>query len=514
MMETLRASSSYIAWVGIALAVLGLALLLVSGGELSLQNEIPLGLGIILLALSILLDPSQAREIVTGRTARYGGNALLLSVAFIGILAMVNLLAARHNKRFDLTEGNIYSLSKQTIQVLESLEEPVQITAFMRGGSAPELQNLMEEYTYYAPEIAFEIVDPDLKPSIARQYQIRTYNTIVYESNGRRQESFGTDEREITASILKVTSDVTRTVYFLTGHDERAIDNFTERGLSQLKQALEQDNYQVQSLNLAITDTVPVDAAALVIANPTRSLLPEERATIIKYLLGAGKALIMQDPGIDAGLDEILAGYKVHFNEDVVIDPASALLGDAAVPVVANYPYHIITQDLPMTMYPQARSVAIEDVEEGVPGFQISPLIRTSDQAWGETNLTGQRVTNDPETDQQGPLNIAVTVENTAALGSDEAETATSSKTRLVVIGDVDLASNAFISSVGNADLVLNSINWLAEQEELVSIRPKETPQRELILTAGQARVVMYTSVVFLPLIVLAIGAGIWWNRR
>lgn len=516
MIAQMRKFSSYIAILGLAALLFGVASLLFGGGKLALQNEISLAVGIILLATFVLLNPGQVRQALTGRTARYGGNALLLSLTFIGILGMINFLGSRHHKRFDLTEGRQFSLSNQTIQVLKGLKEPVKITAFMRAGTQAEqeLKDLLSEYVYHTDKLTFELIDPDLKPGVARQYGIVSYNTVVYESGERRQDAFGTQERDITASILKVTSDVDKVIYFLTGHGERSIDDYSDQGLSRFKQALERDNYKVKSLNLLITDTIPMDAVALVIARPTQELLERERTAIFKYFLAAGKGLIMQDPGYDGGINQLLAGYRIQLNNDIVLDPSSSLFGDIAVPVIQSYPYSVITRKLPMTLFPYARSVSkLEDAPE-VAGFTIQELVRTSENGWGETNMAESRARYDEGSDHKGPVNIAMMVDVVAAVTPEQLETKTSHRTRLVVFGDSDFASNAGIGSLGNLDLAVNAVNWLTEEEELVSIRPKDTQMRELVLTAGQARVVRYSSMIVLPLLVLAIGIGIWWNRR
>jgi len=517
MLAQARKFSPYVALAGVAALIIGAALLLLSGGKLELQNEIPLAVGILLLAIFALLNPGQVREAVTGRTARYGSNALVMSLAFIGILAMLNFLSVRHHKRFDLTQEKQFSLSNQTRQVLKALKRTVKITAFMRGGEqyGQQLEALLKEYTSHTNQIQFEIVDPDLKPSLARQYQIVSYNTIVYESGERRQDSFGVEERDVTASILKVTSEITKTVYFLTGHGERQITDYSESGLSQLSLALEKDNYQVKPLNLAITKTIPADCSVLVIARPTQNLLEDERNRIFVWLLEAGKALIMQDPTYDAGLNDLLAGYLVKYNDDIVIDPTSSLWGDVGVPVVQEYPFNAITKDLPATIFPQARSVEIiEMAPEQIPGFSAQALIASSDNSWGETDLKQPRVRFDEGADLEGPVNIAVTVEMMAPVTPDKTKLKTSTKTRLAVFGDSDVASNQFIGSLGNTDLILNTVNWLAEEEALVAIRPKEPTSRDLILSGNQARLVFYSSTIFLPLVVLAVGIAVWWNRR
>lgn len=516
MLAHVRKYSSYVALVGAAALFLGLALWLISG-SLELLNEIPLAIGILLLAVYVLLEPMQVREAVTGRTARYGGNALVMSLALVGILVMVNFLSNRHYKRFDLTQTKQFSLSNQTVQILKALPRPVKITAFLssQDTQGQNLPNLLKEYAARTNKISYEVIDPDLKPAVARQYQITSYNTVVYESGDKTHSDFGTEERDITGAILKVTSDAAKTAYFLTGHGERQIGDYAENGLNQLKTALEGDNYVVKPLNLAISGTVPADCSVLVIARPTQKLLEAEHNAVLSWLLEAGRAMILQDPTLEVGLNDLLAAFMVQYASDIVVDPASSLMGDVGVPVVQQYPYNTITKDLPATLFVQARSIDIQqDAAANLPGFAASPLVQSTEKGWGETDLKQTRVSYSEGVDLKGPRNIAVTVELTAPLSPEKAKLKTSDKTRLAIFGDSDFISNSYINSLGNKDLALNTLNWLMEDEMLISIRPKEQQRNELVLTAGQSRTVMYSSAIFLPLLVLAAGALVWWRRR
>jgi ABC-type uncharacterized transport system involved in gliding motility auxiliary subunit len=500
---------------GAAALFLGLALWLI-GGSLELLNEIALALGVVLLAVYVLLEPAQVRGAMTGRTARYGGNALVMALAFIGILVMVNFLSNRHYKRFDLTATKQFSLSEQTEQILKTLSRPVKITAFLSSQySTGNLPDLLKEYAARTNKVTYEVIDPDLKPAVARQYNITSYNSVVYESGDKTHMSFGTEERDITGAILKVTSDTTKTVYFLTGHGERQIGDYGENGLAQLKTALEGDNYVVKPLNLAISGTVPADCSVLVVARPTQKLLEQEQSEISGWILQAGRAMILQEPTVETGLNDLLAAFMVQYADDIVVDPASALMGDVGSPVVQQYPYNTITKDLPATLFPLARSIEIQQDPAGaLQGFSASPLVQSTAQGWGETDLKQTRVSYSEGLDLKGPRNIAVTVELIAPLSPEAAKLKTSDKTRLAVFGDSDFLANSYINSLGNKDLAVNTINWLMEDETLISIREKAQQNNELVLTAAQSRTVMYSSTVFLPLLVLAIGAMVWWRRR
>lgn len=517
MIERIKPFSRYIAGLGAVALVAAVALFALRGMRLDLPAEVLLALGILGLAAFVVLEPDAVRRALTGRTARYGSNAVLYSVALLAFLTLVNFLAGRHPQRADLTAGGQYSLSPQTVRILKELQTPVQVTAYMTGMyfDRREAEDLLKEYSVRGGErFSYEVIDPELKPALARQAGITRDGTLVFTAGERRQDVFTVSEQEFTSAILKVSSEEQKTVYFLIGHGERDPEDFSQQGFSQAKRGLEQDNYQVATLNLAITDTIPADIAALVIADPQKPLIEDEKKRLQSYLVKGGRALILQDPLNDAGLNELLEPYFVKFENDVVIDPAASLLGDPASPAVSRYRFSQITQDLPLTFFPRARSISQIGEPPTGGGVTLTPLVETSPQSWGETDLQSRQVRFDPGADLQGPRTLAYAVESPAALGSEEAKTARSTKTRLVVVGDSDFASNALIGSLGNGDLFLNAVNWVAEEESLISIRPKPREQRTVNLTGQSANLIFLSTVVFLPLAVLAVGFSVWWQRR
>jgi len=507
MVEKLKKHAPYLAYLGTALLVGGLGCLFINRFW-DLKVEIALGLAVLLGACFVLLRPEQVRAALTGRTARYGSNALVMSLAFVGILILVNFLAMRHHHRWDVTAASRYSLSPQTRKVLARLEEQVKIISFFPEGDPrlEEVRDLLQEYTYTSDKVHYENIDPDLKPSIARKYEIRSYGTLVFEQGERRHDEFGIQEQDITSSILRVSRDVQKVVCFLTGHRERDITSFDQTGYAQAKGALEDDGYVVQTLNLAVTQTVPTEAAAVIVAAPQTPLLPQELEALRRYLNEGGKALILQDAQRNAGLNELLADWQVAFGEGIILDPGNSLLGDPAVPLVARYRFSQITTDLPMTFFPVARSVDdLADKENQPSDRTFTPLFESGPRSWKETAVQNPQARYDEGEDQAGPLVMGATVEQ--EMGGKE-------KTRLVLLADSDFASNAAITSLGNADLFLNSVNWLAEEEELIAIRPRQPQMRQIFLNYAQSRLVGYVSWILLPAIVLAVGAYVWWQRR
>ncbi len=516
MIATLRRIAPYLAGLGAIMLLLAFAAR-VLGGDPRWLPEALLGVGSVLIISYAFLQPREVMTALTGRQARYGGNALLLSVAFLGILATLNFLSDRYHKRFDLTENRQYTLSQETIQILRSLEEPVKVIAFFTPGDPrqTDVEDLLKEYAYHSDKFNYEFVDPEQRPGEARRLGVTSYGVLVFQRGEKQQQTFGMDEEDLTSALLKVSRNEQKVIYFVTGHKERDPQNYQPAGYGNIGQVLGADNYQVKYLNLAtITDTIPSDAAAIVVASPQIPFAAEEVDRLDKWLDNGGRLMLLTDPpatadGTDplAVFSTLLEKWGLRLRRDVVIDPTNAFFGDASAPLVTRFPFATITKDLGglTTFFPLARS--IELITPQPEGLTVTPLIRTSDDSWGETDLASRQVRYDEGTDVRGPLVLGVTVERQEK-GS-----------RLVVYGDADFVSNGILNSVrgafGNGDLFRNSVNWLAEEEALIAIGPKPPDVRTMPpLTPAQQNLIFYGTVIFLPLVILVLGGTVWWGRR
>lgn len=515
MVIRLRQVAPHLAGIGLIFLLLALAARIL-GSDPKWLPEMLLGAGAVLIISYGLLRPREVAAALTGRRAIYGGNALLMSVAFLGILVTLNFLAARYHKRFDLTENKRYTLSQETIQILSSLQEPVKVTGFFTPDDLrrSEVEDLLKEYAYRSDKFTYEFVDPEQHPGEARRLGVTSYGVLVFQRGGKRQETFGIDEEDLTSALLKVSRDEQRVIYFTTGHKERDPQSFQPLDYGNIRQVLGQDNYDVKSLNLAtITTTIPSDAAAIVVASPQIPFAPEEVDRLDQWLSNGGRLLLLADPPAPGAEDPMvafsgmLAKWGVRLRNDVALDPVSSFFGDAASPLITRFPFSSITKDLGglTTFFPVARTMELSDPPP--EGITITRLLETTQDSWGETDLTNQQARYDPNADVRGPLVLAATIESQEK------------KSRLVVFGDADFVSNNILSSVrgafGNADLFRNSINWLAEEEMLIAIGPKPPEVRTLQpLTPAQRNLIFYGSTIFLPLIVLALGGIVWWQRR
>ena len=332
---------------------------------------------------------------------------------------------------------------------------------------------------------------------------------MVFTSGAKRQDVMTAGEGEFTSALLKVTGGEQKKVAFVTGHGERALDGTDNASYQRAKAALEADNYAVTTLSLA-TGPVPTDLAALLIAGPKQAWLDQERQALRDYLHQGGKVLLLYDPGADAKLGDVVAEYGLGLGQEIVADRADSLYPDIGVPVISTYVDSPITRGLPQTFFPGVAALTLP--KQPAADVTVTPLAYTSDQSWTEKDVATPKY--DEGVDTRGPLAIAASVEATIQPAAGAQATATPRRSRLIVIGDTDFASNAYLNLAANRDLLVNAVNWLAESEDLITIRPKPLEDRTIFLTPTQANVIWYSTVLVLPLLVLGAGASLWWSRR
>ncbi|MGH7263689.1 MAG: GldG family protein [Candidatus Rokuibacteriota bacterium] len=449
------------------------------------------------------------------RTTRYGLNALVMVVLILGVIALVEAVSYRHNWRVDLTENRRHSLSEQTIKVLKELGTPVKATAFFRPDQPGKrtAEDLLEQYAARSDgKFTWEVVDADRDPLRAKRYGVETYGTVVLEATVKddrvkEEKILDAEEEKLTNALIRVTREGKRTVYFLTGHGEKDLASAERTGLSQIKAEVEKLNYETRDLLLAREPKIPDDAAIVVVAGPQKDLLANETEALQGYIARAGKVLFMIDPFQAGGLTALLDRHGLGLGNDVIIDinPQGRLLGAGPeIPVVGDYESHPITRDFRFaTLFPVARSIGVKD--KAPEGVSTQALARTSGESWAESNQeqirTGQ--VKPDANEARGPLTVAAVA---TADARDVPEDRKGAKARIVVIGDSDFATNAFLNLSGNRDFFLNTLSWLAEEENLIAIRPKEPRTTPVFLTAAQGQVLFFVPVVILPAAMIVTG--------
>ena len=334
------------------------------------------------------------------------------------------------------------------------------------------------------------------------------------------------DEESLTNAMIKVTKDRERLVYFTTGHGERDLSVSERSGLSLMKGELEKQHYTVKPL--VLSQGLPEDATIVIVAGAQKPFLEAEVKMIQEYLQKGGHLFYMQDPETDTGLAGVIAEYGVAVRNDVVVDKVSRLFGgDYLIPLVPADGYdefHPITKTFRyQTFFPIASSI---DIKSSLPqGVTATKLAQTSPLSWAQPDngeLKTGHLTLKEGTGVKGPVPIAAAVTRKVDQASPPLVQASSNKgdakptaeTRLVVFGDSDFLSNGYFNAPGNGDLALNVVAWLAEQEDLVSIRPKTSLPRILILSPAEGRFYFWSIVAFAPLMITVVGVGVWWRRK
>jgi ABC-type uncharacterized transport system involved in gliding motility auxiliary subunit len=532
---TLRRILDGVAWLGTVL-VFGALVVPTFAPELQAWSVPAAWAGIACIAAYTLGQWREILDYFRQRNARYGALAGASVLIVVGLLVAVNYLAARRPARWDLTTNRIYSLSDQTTQLLAGLDAPVRFLVFDVETNF-QAYRMLDEYDFASDLVDVEYVDADRNPARAQQYEIDAYGTIVIEYADRTERVSAGNEQTLTNGLIRVLTGEERTVYFVQGHGERDITSTAREGYTGVTAALGRDNYASAPLVLAQAGAVPDDASVVVVAGPTTDLLEPEIAALAAYLDAGGHLLVLLDPpGADGEttpqLTALLAAWGIEAGQSVVVDGSGMgqLLGtDASVPVVASYPVHPITAGFNvLTAYPMARAVTA--VQGGVEGRFAQSVIETTASSWAETNIallleTGEVAPEPDQGDIPGPVSLAAAVTapvEAAAAASDAGDItaddsdlgAPTPESRLLAIGDSDFAANYALGIQGNQDLFVNGVSWLAQQEDLIAIRPRDVADTRLTLTASQLTGLFWLSLLVVPATVFGVGVFAWSRRR
>jgi len=463
------------------------------------------------------------KKLMTQRQIRYGSNALLVTIAVIGIVVLLNIIGMRYHVRYDLTRTGQFSLSKQTLDVLERLDQDVEMIGFFQEGSYQKIsvQDLLTEYAFRSDKVSVKFVDPDKNPALAKQYEINAYGTTVVMAGERQKRVLLRDlysypyggqgpaqfkgEQVFTRALLDLTTESQDTVYFLTGHEEKSLD----KDYLRVRQYLEGEGYRVLTLNLASAGSIPEDCSLLVIGGPRRPLDEQEAKAVESYLDEGGSLFVLIDPVIKSGqepeqLKQMLAAWGLIIDRNVVVDPGSHYFIDPLSPI-PQYEPHDITQELIEAqlgmVLPQSRSISAS--EKPSEEITLSPLFKTTQKSWGETDFTAKKLSFDPDQDAKGPLTLGWVAEHTGKKGA-----------RLVVIGNSAFLDNDVLTFQGNVDFFMNATNWLLGKKDMITIRPKSPDFEQVRLTNEQTSLIFYGTVVAMPVVFVILGGMVWMGRR
>jgi ABC-type uncharacterized transport system involved in gliding motility auxiliary subunit len=503
------------------------------------------------------------KSLIKGGTLSAG---VILAAA---LLLFVNYFGWKYYHRFDWTKSKLYSLSEKSLNALKTVDKDIDVSIFLRPNDElfGPTRELLDRYQAASPHIHVRTIDPEKNRAEAEQL-VKKYNidhaVVVFDAGKDRRVVETADladydysgmqmglpakmtgfkgEQRFTGAILELVESKKPKILFTTGHGEAPLNDAQgERGLGQAQQLLGRDNFSTEEWPSLGKTAVPDGTDLVVIAGPTSAFVRPELDALSAYLAKGGRMLVLVDPTLAGdklaatGLTEWLAGYGVKLGEDIVVDPANVLPMFGADTVFAsNYGDHPITKALRAARVPVVFSLA-RSVSKGTPqpGFEFTELVKTSDQGWGETNLADLKHVAKDAQDVPGPVTLGVAV---APAGAEKPkpemeeedldapkppkpaplpEGSPLAKTRLVVFGDSDFASNADIGNgSGNATLVADTMNWLVERPQLLGIAAKSPEQVRLTLSQGQLSLIFWLVVAVMPLASVATGVSVYLRRR
>jgi ABC-type uncharacterized transport system involved in gliding motility auxiliary subunit len=516
-------------WLGVALV---LAAVLVRAFRPELL-EVWRGLAIAGLVVVLVYIAGQWREVAQAfsrRQTRYGALSIASVLIVLGILAGVNYVASRQSKRWDLTAAKQFSLSDQSRKVLESLKEPLQIEVFSRNERFREFRDRLNEFQGVSKQVQVTYVDVDREPSRARQNQVTALDTVLIRYGDRTERATGAGEGDLTNAIIKAVEGKTKKVYFVQGHREKDTASADERlGYNGLASAMTRDNFTVEKLQLAQQADVPADADVVVIAGPQVDYLPQEIASLKRFVEKGGKLMALLDPPDRedtpplTNLLAFLQEWGFGVGGDLVLDPVGqAAVGSPEVPIGSYPPHPIVDTMNVLTGFPVTQSVVPSATGTRSP----QPFLETSRQSFAKKDLAilkqgGQVALDESKGDRAGPITIGAALSADAPNAPAPAPDASNPlapappkvQARIAVVGDSDFAANGFLGFGGNRDLFLNVVNWLAGQESLISIRPRDPEDRRITLPASGRSVTMLVA-AGIPLACFGLGILTWWRRR
>lgn len=455
------------------------------------------------------------------RATKFSAYTSVYILAVLGILGAANFLANRYNKSYDSTSNKRFSLSEQTVKVVTGLKEDVTISYFDETTSFARAKDLLDRYSTLSPKLKVELLDPFKKPTLAKQYGITQTGTIVLQTaSGKRQDARSLSEEEITSAVVRLFKKGDRTVCFTTGAGEHSLEDTTANAYSSVKTLIEKNNYKTDTVNLIEKPEVPAGCALVAVAGPRVDYPQPVVDALKKYVERGGRAVFLSDPPLktgkdnvaeNAGLKAVLQGWGVTLNNDLILD-TSGMGGQYGmgpeIALASRYETHPIVQSMKRTAtaFPLVRSLEPKPTDK----TSVEKLVSTSKSSLAVTDLNaaggGIKM---PKGESQSYAVVAAGTYRT-----DIKKDNNTVEGRFVVVGSSDWIANYALGFGGNKDLFLNMLNWLSNDEDLISIRPKDPEDRRIQLTKAQMLMVRTVSQFVIPLGVIALGLMVWWRRR
>jgi hypothetical protein len=430
----------------------------------------------------------------------------LITLLLLGLFGALANLSTRYSSQLDISNNASNTLSTATLDLLGSLPDPITITAYIKQGLPIRAQigQLVDRYKRSKANLTLVFIDPDLQPEKTRELNIGPEGIILVEYQEQLEKLNYIDESSLTNALLQLASAQQHWLSFLSGHGERSPSGTANSDLGLFAKALTSRNIKALALNLAQMPAIPDNSALLVISTATSPLLADEWLIIKRYLDDGGNLLLLTDPNnlFLASLQDYLG---IQILPGVIVDSDTKLndINDPRFVVASHYPAHDISLGFQATsVFPISAALAINPNSP----FKAVPLLQSSINSWTETGTISGKIRFDAKSqEQQGPLMFAYALTRTTAKNNEQ---------RIVVIGDGDFLSNAYLGHVGNSELGLRLVSWLSHDSHFLTIPAKTAVDKSLALSKTTVTLMGFGFLIAIPLLLISCGFFIWHKRK
>ncbi len=465
------------------------------------------GLALACLVIYFAGNWTRLKTFSGSRSTKLGFNGIMAILLMAGILTIINFLVIRHGGRWDLSETQHFSLAPQTLQVLGRLKQDVRVLVFAheRSPGFRTYRDLLEGYAYTSPRISITYVDPEKEPGLAREYGISKIDTAVFESGKQTIHVPKPSESKLTSALIRVTTEDAKRLVFLEGHGERQITDQERGGLSLARHNLEAQGYRVVRGSIGEDPDVLNDTAVLIIPGPREPVEEEVLTHITNFMTEGGRILLLLDPQVTSGLEKWIAQWGLTLGPGIVVDPTDRVAqGSPTALLVRRFTTHHITKGFTSPiLLPVLQPVSFDETPD--TNLDFTSLLQSSEESWAETNLEQTTPEFEEGSDEKGPFALA------GALGRKNTDS--DSTPAMVVIGNSAFASNTYLQFPGNTDFLSNAIAWLADEDALISVSPKESAFPPFIPNPAQEHMLFAVQVFSIPFLMLLSGLTVWRRR-
>ena len=430
------------------------------------------------------------------------------TVLLLTAMTVVYQLATHYPWQWDFTQSASNSLDSSSVEVLKQLPGEIKLTVYATGQDAnlgdmrALIRDFVSLYQRYKPDITLTFIDPVKNPEEARKIHFQANGEMLVEYAGRIEHLTLLNEQVLTSALLRLAHSKNQLLMYLDGHGERKLEGIANHDLGEFGKKLQQNGFRLSPLNLTLAQGVPENASMLLITQPQFNLLPGEVDKLLQYIARGGNLLWLLDAEPLRGLEPVAEKLGLLLTPGMVIDPAAAEMNTPATWALgAGYPPHAITQNFGLiTAFPFARALDWEEIKE----WHHAILVEAAPRGWVSRTPPKDKLRFDKKHDIPGPVTVALALQRDV---NDREQ-------RIVIVGSGSFLANAYSGNGGNIDLGVNMVNWLGNEEELITIQPRAIKDGAITLSKTKLNIISFGWLIALPALLVLTGGGLWWRRR